>query len=232
MSLSGDMTGNLEVTGGTRAHLVRGQIALKSPDPAVREACRRTLARAGHGGPSSLAVTSASSHEDRERVAHGLALIASAELGMKTIFINLDLRIGGSYNGKADRSEPGIFELLQEQISIEDYLSPIGPKLELAALPPFPVTARSPVPIDWSIDAIEQLRERCDLLIATLPALDSGPVAAYLSRLFTRVVLVVLTGSVSHQHLQSTVLDLPEPPLVIFDATRKPRLIRRILGHR
>jgi Mrp family chromosome partitioning ATPase len=230
MSSTGDHTAKRGVSGVTEAHGVsESQVGLKPVNQAVLGACRRTLARIGHIGPSSLAITSASSHENRERVACGLATTASSELGLRTILVDLDPHHTGPYQGNPDRSDTRILDLFQGDRSIEDYLTLAGRKLEIAAVPQFPPAGASPIPIEWSIDAIERLQERCDLLVAILPALDAGAAAAHLSRLFTRVVLVVSTGSVSHQILESTVSDLPERPLVIFDATSKPRGIRRIL---
>ena len=71
-------------------------------------------------------------------------------------------------------------------------------------------------------DLIEELRDHCDVLIADLPPLSSGVIAARMADLFESVALVVRAGRVSVPHIEKSVSVLNQRPFVILNAEAVP----------
>jgi Mrp family chromosome partitioning ATPase len=83
-------------------------------------------------------------------------------------------------------------------------------------------------------DLIQQLGDRCDVMVADLPPMSSGVTAARIADLFESVTLVVRAGGVTVPDIEQTASVLSQRPFVILNGTAAPRSswVHRILGGR
>jgi len=176
-------------------------------------------------------VTSTAREEGRTTVALGLAATVAMELRRKTILLDLDLEHGTIEQMTSAGPGPGVVDFLYEEASIEECLHPVDQQVEIvrAGLP------RDRAEVARRIgrlgDLIEQLSNRCDVMIADLPPLSHGVTAARIADLFESVILVVRAGGVAVPHIEQTASVLTQRPFVILNSIAAPRLspIRRIL---
>jgi Mrp family chromosome partitioning ATPase len=197
------------------------------------DACSMALRRMG-GVDRSLAVTSASRREGRTTVALGLAAAAASQHHRQTILLDLDLERGGIEKQTSVRATRGVTDILLEGSSIADCLQRASDRLGIitAGHPcqPNEIGAR----LGRLSDLIAELQDRCEVLIADLPPLSSGVVAASMADLFESVALVVRAGRVSVPHIEKSISVLTQRPFVILNAEAAPRSsrIRRSLSNR
>jgi Mrp family chromosome partitioning ATPase len=209
------------------------EIAWASIRPEVMDACSIALRRMG-GVDRSVAVTSASRREGRTTVAVGLAAAAASQHNRTTILLDLDLERGAIGKHSSLHSGPGVTDFLYEGASIEDCLQRTSDRLAVITAG----AARDPndnaAGLERLSDLVAQLRDRCEVLIADLPPLSSGVVAASMADLFESVALVVRAGRVSVPHIEKSVSVLTQRPFVILNAEVVPRSsrIRRTLSIR
>jgi Mrp family chromosome partitioning ATPase len=194
-------------------------IGWASVRPEVLDSCSVALRRMGDADISSVAVTSTSRREGRTTVAVGLAAAASMELGRKTILLDLDLEHAAVDQMTSVGPGPGVIEYLYREATIEDCLQPVDQLVEVmrAGLPrdQAGITAR----MGRLTDLIQQLGDRCDVLIADLPSLSSGVATARIADLFQSVTLVVRAGGVAVPQIEETASVLAQRPFVILNGT-------------
>jgi O-antigen/teichoic acid export membrane protein/Mrp family chromosome partitioning ATPase len=190
--------------------------------PEVFHSCSVALRRMGDSDITSVAVTSTSRGEGRTTVAVGLAAAASMGLGLKTILLDLDLEHGSIDQVTSVGAGPGVIEFLYREATVEDCIQPVDDLVAVvrAGLPRdrAGLTAR----MGRLTDLIQQLRQRCDVLIADLPPLSAGITSARLADLFQSVTLVVRAGGVAVPHIEETALVLTQRPFVILNGTAAP----------
>jgi Mrp family chromosome partitioning ATPase len=188
----------------------------------------------GDSSIGSIAVTSTSRGEGRTTVALGLAATASLELRRKTILLDLDLEHGAIEKMTAVGPGPGVVEFLYEEASIEDCLQPVDSDVDIVRAGLLRDRGGVATRIERLADLIQQLGDRCDVMVADLPPMSSGVTAARIADLFESVTLVVRAGGVTVPDIEQTASVLSQRPFVILNGTAAPRSswVHRILGGR
>jgi Mrp family chromosome partitioning ATPase len=200
--------------------------------PEVLDACFMALRRMGDADARSVAVTSAARREGRTTVAVGLATASAAQHDRSTILLDLDVERGTIGLQGPVQSGPGVTDFINGDASLEDCLQRASDRLAI-------ITAGTPCQLEDIVapsgrlfDLIDELRDRCEVLIADLPPLSSGVVAARMADHFESVALVVRAGRVSVPNIEKSVAVLNQRPFVILNGealTRSARL-RRSFG--
>jgi Mrp family chromosome partitioning ATPase len=210
------------------------QIEWASIRPEVLQSCSVALRRMGDSSIGSIAVTSTSRGEGRTTVALGLAATASLELRRKTILLDLDLEHGAIEKMTAVGPGPGVVEFLYEEASIEDCLQPVDSDVDIVRAGLLRDRGGVATRIERLADLIQQLGDRCDVMVADLPPMSSGVTAARIADLFESVTLVVRAGGVTVPDIEQTASVLSQRPFVILNGTAAPRSswVHRILGGR
>jgi Mrp family chromosome partitioning ATPase len=207
-------------------------ISWASVRPEVIEACSMSLRRMGEEASRSVAVTSAARREGRTTVAVGLATASASHHHRSTILLELDVERGCIGTQSSLKASPGVTEFLHGDASLQECLKRTGDRLAI-------VTAGAPCQLDEIVkgsgrlyDLIEQLRDHCEVLIADLPPLSSGVIAARMADFFESVALVVRAGRVSVPQIEKSVSVLNQRPFVILNAETMTRVarVRRTVG--
>ena len=199
----------------------------------VLESCAVALRRMGDSDIGSIAVTSASRHEGRTTVAVALAATASVELRRKTILLDLDLARGGVEKLVSVGPGPGVADFLGGQLSVDECLQRVDRDLEIMPAGAVRDNPDRAAGTERFSELIEQLRERCEFLVADLPPLSSGVAAARIADRFESVALVVRAGAVAVSDIQQTLLVLKQRPFVILNGVDSGQRswLRRILRY-
>ena len=182
--------------------------------PEILQSCGLALRRMGDA-TRSVAVTSTTRREGRTTIAIGLAAAAAA-MGNKTILIDLDVLHRDIKDVVRLDDWPGLTDYLEGRASADDCLQPAGRRLEV-------VTAGTSADIsigermDELDHLLKDLRGQCDLLVADLPQLEAGVLAAQMADLFDSVALVVRAGGVTMPSLEQAVSVLSQRPHVIMN---------------
>lgn len=194
--------------------------------PEVMEACSMALRRMGDSQCRSVAVTSAARREGRTTIAIGLATASASQEDRPTLLLDLDVERGTIGGQRSLQSSPGVTEFLHGHASLEECLQRTSDRLAImpAGTPCSleDVAARS----RRLLDLIEESRDCCEVLIADLPPLSSGVVAARMADLFESVALVVRAGRVSVPRIEKSVSVLNQRPFVILNAEAVSRSVR------
>jgi Mrp family chromosome partitioning ATPase len=201
--------------------------------PEVLESCSIALRRMGDADVGSIAVTSTSRREGRTTVAVALAATAAIALHRRTILLDLDLERAGVEKLVSVGPAPGAAEFLHGDLSIDECLQRVDRDIEIMPAGALGASADVTARIGRLGELIEQLRDRCDVLIADLPPLNSGIVAARIADLFDSVTLVVRAGAVDVSRIEQTLSIVHQRPFVILNGvgssqTSWIRRIRRI----
>jgi tyrosine-protein kinase Etk/Wzc len=165
-------------------------------------------------------------------VAFGLAAASAWQHNRSTILLDLDLERATIGKQTSLGSKPGVTDWLHNDASIEDCLQETSEGLAIITAgvdcEPKEIVAR----LDRLSDLIEELRDGSEVLIADLPPLSSGVIAARMADLFESVALVVRAGRLSVPHIEKSVSVLNQRPFVILNAEAGPRSsrIRRALN--
>src|SRR5262249_54762580 len=149
--------------------------------PEVMDACSVALRRMG-GVDRSVAVTSASRREGRTTVAVGLAAAAASHSRM-TILLDLDFERAAIAKQAALLSNPGATDFLHGDASIGDCLQQMSDRLAIVTAGVSRHPHETATRLGRLSGLIQQLGERCDVLIADLPPLSSGVIAASMADL-------------------------------------------------
>jgi Mrp family chromosome partitioning ATPase len=200
-------------------------IARASVSPEVTDACSIALRRMG-GVDRSIAVTSAARREGRTTVAIGLAAASALQHNRSTILLDLDLERGTIAKQTGLPPTPGVTEFLYADASVEDCLQQTSEQLTIIASGAPRETNGIIARLERLSDLIEGLLDRSEVLIADLPPLSSGVIAASMADLFESVALVVRAGRVSVPHIEKSVSVLTQRPFVILNAEVGPRSSR------
>jgi Mrp family chromosome partitioning ATPase len=193
--------------------------------PEVLDACSIALRRMG-GVDRSVAVTSASRREGRTTVAVGLAAAAASQHNRTTILLDLDLERGGIGKQTSVQSSPGVTDFLRGHAGIEDCLQETSEGLAIISAGALCEPSEMGARLGRLSYLIAELRERSEVLIADLPPLSSGVVAASMADLFESVALVVRAGRVAVPHIEKSVAVLTQRPFVILNAEAGSRSSR------
>jgi protein-tyrosine kinase len=225
------MTGRLPIQATHRRGTDVGWASIRSE---VLEACAIALRHMGDADIGSIAVTSTSRQEGRTTVAVALAATASIELHRKTILLDLDLARGGVGKLASVAPSPGVADFLYGDLSVDDCLQQVDPDIEIM---PAGAVMDNPGPAVMTgrlSDLIEQLRDRCEVLVADLPPLSSGVNAARIADLFASVILVVRAGAVAVSEIEQTLSVLNQRPFVVLNgvASGTRSRVRRVLRPR
>jgi Mrp family chromosome partitioning ATPase len=198
--------------------------------PEVLESCSMALRRMGDADIGSIAVTSMSRREGRTTVAVALAATSAIALHHKTILVDLDLERGGVEKVVSVGAAPGVAEFLHGDLSIDQCLQRVDRDIEIMPAGGLRASADVTARIGRLGELIEQLRDRCDVLIADLPPLSSGVVSARVADLFESVTLVVRAGAVAVPRIEQTLPILHHRPFVILNGVGswKTSWIRRL----
>jgi Mrp family chromosome partitioning ATPase len=188
----------------------------------------------GDSSLRSLAVTSTARGEGRTTVAMGLAATASTNFGHKAILLDLDIERGGIEESTSVDPGPGVLEYLHDGVPLEDCLQSVGENIDIMRAGQLHDPGGFTGQMRRLGDLVENLNERCDVLIADLPPLSSGVAAARIADLFESVILVVRAGGVDIPRIERATSVLNQRPFIILNGTvtRHRSLLRRILDHR
>jgi Mrp family chromosome partitioning ATPase len=232
-----DAAGRLLVADGVPAtvKLTRGGgIGWTSVRAEVLDSCSVALRHMGDSSIRSLAVTSTARGEGRTTVAIGLAATASSTLGHKTILIDLDIERGDIERSTSVDPGPGVLEYLHEGVPLEDCLQSVDEDIDIMRAGQLHDRGGLTGQMRRLGDLVQNLNDRCDVLIADLPPLSSGVEAARIADLFESVTLVVRAGGVDIPRIESATSVLSQRPFIILNGTsiRHRSLLRRIWDSR
>lgn len=197
--------------------------------PEILQSCGLALRRMGDA-TGSVAVTSTTRREGRTTIAIGLAAAAAAR-GNQTILIDLDVLHRDLKDVVRLEDGPGLTDYLEGRVSADECLQPAGRRLEV-------VTAGTLADIEVGerMDQLEHLLKdlsgQCDLLVADLPQLEAGVLAAHMADIFDAVALIVRAGGVTMPLLEQAVSVLSQRPHVIMNKIANGSLRHQLLGRR
>jgi MinD-like ATPase involved in chromosome partitioning or flagellar assembly len=181
---------------------------------------------------TSLAVTSSLRGEGRTTIAIGLTAAAVMEHRRTAVLVDLDVERGSIERRLSISPGPSLLDVLEETAALDDCLVPVDEKVNFLRAGPqrdaISLVARQ----DRLENLLNELRSRCDLLVADLPPLSAGITTAHLADLFQRVALVVRAGATPVPQIDQLASTLTQPPLVMLNRTesRRRSLLKRILG--
>jgi Mrp family chromosome partitioning ATPase len=200
--------------------------------PEVMDACSIALRRMG-GVDRSVAVTSASRREGRTTVAIGLAAASAIQHNRATILLDLDFERGTVGRQTSLRSTPGVADFLRGDASADECVQRTSDRLAIITAGALRDYTELAARMERLSDLMTQLEEHSEVLIADLPPLSSGIMAASIADLFESVALVVRAGRVSIPHIEKSVSVLTQRPFVILnaEAAQRSSRIRRTLDN-
>lgn len=155
--------------------------------------------RSREPGQRVLLITSAVSDEGKTTVSANLA-VAAARVGVRVLLVDADLRKRGVSATFGVGDAPGLSDLVANRGQVEDYLLDFGvPGLSVLPAGSIPPNPGELLASAQAHDVLEQLRQRCDLVVV-----DSAPVTwvadtCELVPVADRVVLVARRGF-THAH--------------------------------
>jgi Mrp family chromosome partitioning ATPase len=200
-----------------------GELGWASLPPEVLDSCSVALRRMGDSELRSIAVTSTARGEGRTTIAVGMAATSANELRQKTILVDLDLERGSLEHVAAVGPGPGVVDFLFEEANVDDCIRPVDRDLAIIRAGVLRDRVETATRLGRLPDFIEQLRQRCDVLIADLPPLTSGVTTARTADLFQSVALVVRAGSVAVPEIEQTASVLSQRAFMILNGTASNR---------
>lgn len=202
--------------------------------PQVVESCSMALRQMGDANVSSIAVTSTFRGEGRTTVAVGLAATAALELRRKVVLLDLDLEHGTIDKTTSLGPGPGVIEYLFEEATVDECLQPLQDGVAVIRAGRQRDRAEVAARIGRLAQLVDELSERCEVMVADLPPLSSGVVAARIADLFQSVTLVVRAGKVAVPNVEQAATVLTQRPFVILNGTevRRRSRILQLLGLR
>lgn len=191
--------------------------------PSAFRACAMALRRMGEANIVSIAVTSGTPREGRTTVAVALAAAAVTELDKSTVVVDLDVKGSGISSVLPVLPGPGIVQIISGVASLDECLQPVGPKLAVLTLGGHQNSYDIATEVGSIGRVVEDLRTRCDVIVADLPPLGAGATTGRLADLFESVTLVVRTGGPPVPYLEHAATILSQVPFVILNHIPRKR---------
>ena len=224
----------------TRRDLVPNPTAQKSSlDPRLTSAiasreimgsCSVALRLMGDGELTSLAVTSSLRGEGRTTIAIGLTAAAVMERRRTAVLVDLDVERGSIERRMSLSPGPSLLELLEGTATLDDCLIPVDEKVRVLRAGPHRDAISLVARQDQLENLLNDLRSRCDILVADLPPLSSGITTAHLADLFQRIALVVRAGATPVPEIDRLASTLTQRPFVMLNRIELRR--RSLFGRR
>jgi Mrp family chromosome partitioning ATPase len=196
------------------------------------QGCREIVQRISPSGSRSLGVTSAVRGEGRSSVAAGIALVEWLDHERRTVLIDLDLTSPSLHQHFGLSEGPGINDLTEGHVNVEDYLQPIVGDVWLLSAGRSNVDAPRAVSRLAGSTILSQLSEWADTIVFDLPPLLGSPDGIAAARLCATPIMVVRAGATPIPQVSQAVELLVAPPPVVLNGVRSamPRWLRRALG--
>jgi capsular exopolysaccharide synthesis family protein len=161
----------------------------------------------GTAGPLLLTITSPGKSDGKSFVASNLAL-AFAEVGVKTLLVDGDVRRGGLHRVFSAARKPGLTDVLAGKLPVDDVFQTTRYRgLSFIGCGSRSTTAPELLSTPAMTQLVADLRTRFPVIIVDSPPLSAG-VDAYVLSTLTSSVLVVLRTGVSDRELTEAKLDV------------------------
>lgn len=196
------------------------------------QGCREAVQRISPSGPRSFGITSALRGEGRSSVAAGIALVEWMDHERRTVLVDLDLTSPSLHQRFGLPEGPGINDLLEGRVTVEDYLQPIVGDVWLLSAGQSRVDAPRALSRLANSTVLSQLSEWAETIVFDLPPLLGSPDGIEAARLCEVPVMVVRAGVTPIFQISQAVELLAAPPPVILNGVRSalPRWLRRAVG--
>jgi MinD-like ATPase involved in chromosome partitioning or flagellar assembly len=196
----------------------------------IMKSCSVALRLMGDGELTSLAVTSALPREGRTTIAIGLTAAAAMERRRTAILVDLDVERGSVESRVSVPPGPSLLDALEGTSNLDDCLVPVDEQVRILRAGP----QRDAISLVAQQERLEsllnELRSRCNILVADLPPLSAGITTAHLADLFQRVALVVRAGSTPVGQIDRLASTLTQRPFVMLNRTERRRsLLKRLV---
>jgi len=198
----------------------------------VLQGCREAIQRIGEPDLRSYGVTSAVRGEGRTTVAAGLALVEWLDYEKRTVLVDLDLECPSLHQRFGLVEGPGISDLLEGQLVVEDHLRRVVGDVWLLSIGGRREDAPRTLSRLAHSTVISQLTEWADVVVCDLPPLLGSPTGLEAARLCARPALVVRAGVTPLPRVKEAADVLPSPPSVILNGVDSalPAWLRRATG--
>lgn len=190
------------------------RISLLQPDSFVAEQFRTLRGRidsvAAHRPITTIAVTSANSHEGKSTASINLASVTAMSLGRKVLLVDCDLRRARVHSSLGLSPESGIAEVLLGQTSLDAALVKVGDlNMEVLGVRQAPPNPSELLASTQMRELIAELSSRYDRVILDTPATLGLPDSKIVSELCDGLVVVVRAGVTPREdvHAALEVLD-------------------------
>ena len=196
------------------------------------KSCSVALRLMGDAELSSLAVTSTARREGRTTIAIGLVAAAVLEHQRTAVLVDLDVERGSVEGRMSLPPGPSLLEVLEGTASLDDCLVAVDQRVKVLRAGPqrdaISLVARQ----DELNSVLQELRSRCEIVVADLPPLSAGISTAHLADLFRCVALVVRAGVTPVPQIDQLASTLTQRPFVMLNRTesRRRSLLRRLRG--
>lgn len=200
------------------------------PD-AILEGCRLAVQQLGVEGITSLGVTSAMRGEGRTTISLAMALVL-AEYGLETVLLEMDVAHPQLGHRLAVAKYPGLIDLADGRVSLQDVLRPICPNLNL--IPAGQLQGSVPRVLSQvaRADVLSDIAAAGHVVVADLPPLLGDSTGHQAANIMADVVLVVRAGVVPASSINEAVSGLAVTPKVLVNGThtRVPDWALRLSG--
>jgi MinD-like ATPase involved in chromosome partitioning or flagellar assembly len=197
----------------------------------IMKSCSVALRLMGDGDLTSLAVTSTRRGEGRTTIAMGLTAAAVMEHRRTAVLVDLDVEHSSIERKLSLPPGPSLLDVLEGAATLDDCLEPVDERVHVLRAGP-QRDAISLVARQERLECLlQELRSRCDILVADLPPLGAGITTAHLADLFQRVALVVRAGVTPVPQIDQSISTLTQRPFVMLNRTvsRRPSLLKRLV---
>jgi protein-tyrosine kinase len=186
------------------------------------------------GGPNIrlLGVTSSTRGEGRTSVAEAMAAVQRQDFGRKVALVDMDFENPALAKAHDLAHWPGLGELSRGEASANQVLQPLRSGVQVVTAGAIAGNvARGATEVAGS-NALTQLLDEVDVVIADLPPLLGGGVGFTLARPFQEILLVVRAGVTPIARVREAMTDLHVTPHIMLNGTQTslPRWLRRLLG--
>lgn len=197
----------------------------------IVEGCREAMQHLDIDSVTSLGITSSIRGEGRTTIALATAIVL-AEYGLNVVLLELDLVHADLGQRLAVTKNPGLADLAEGRVKLNDVMRPVFKGLTLAPAGNIHGTAPHAIRQLATMDLLNTLESQGFVAVADLPPLLGNSVGHQAACLMAELVLVVRAGTVPAASIKQAVAGLPSAPMVLLNATRSrvPTWARRLSG--
>ena len=198
---------------------------------AILEGCRLAVQQLGVEGITSLGVTSAMRGEGRTTIALATALVL-AEYGIDTALVEMDLGNPQLGHRLQVAKYPGVVDLADGRVSLQDVMRPISQGLSLIPAGQLHGSAPRVLSEFARAEILNHIADAGHVVVADLPPLLRSSTGHQAANLMAELLLVVRAGVVSARNITDAVSGLTVPPKVLLNGThsRVPSWALRLAG--